>query len=104
MRYILGGIIGRHRSQPDVHIPAVCRRTVTTVIRVQLHDFADPPYGLCMFNASVLAALRFARAAPFSSGPTRRMSWLYSAAAMVRSASRKAKSKPARCEAALLDA
>jgi hypothetical protein len=64
VRYILDRIIGRHRSQPDVHIPALCRRTVTTVIRAQLHDFADPPYGFCMFTTP-LRALRFARAAPF---------------------------------------
>jgi hypothetical protein len=49
VRYISDGIIGRHRSQPDVHIPAICRRTVTTVIRAQLRDVADPPYGICMF-------------------------------------------------------
>lgn len=53
VRYILDRTIGRHKSQSDVHIPATCRRTVTTVIRAQqLRDFADPPYGFSMLTTS----------------------------------------------------
>lgn len=96
MRYILDRTIGRHKSQSDVHIPATCRRTVTTVIRAQqLRDLADPPYGFCMLtNSAARTAIRPCRTVLLPLRSTGRMSWLHSAAAMVRSAALKANRNP----------
>jgi hypothetical protein len=92
VRYILDRTIGRHKSQSDVHIPATCRRTVTTVIRAQqLRDFADPPYGFSMLTTSAArTAIRPCRTVLLPLRSTGRMSWLHSAVAMVRSAALKA--------------